>query len=151
VREALCFGWIDGQAKPLDATRSQRLLTPRKPTSKWSGPNKARTTDLTAAGLMHPAGQGHGRACQADGYLDSAGRQAVLGCISAIDAPGDSRMDWIGQKARNSSEPDRGDSAAGGAERPGQPVAACLVPFQGLKNGPGIEDAERVQGFLDRQ
>jgi uncharacterized protein YdeI (YjbR/CyaY-like superfamily) len=47
VREALCFGWIDGQAKPLDATRSQRLLTPRKPKSKWSGLNKARITELT--------------------------------------------------------------------------------------------------------
>ena len=55
--EALCFGWIDGQAKPLDATRSQRLLTPRKPKSKWSGLNKAWITELTAAGLMHPAGQ----------------------------------------------------------------------------------------------
>jgi len=27
VREALCFGWIDGQSRPLDATRSQLLLT----------------------------------------------------------------------------------------------------------------------------
>lgn len=43
--------------RPLDASRSQRLLTPRKPKSKWSGPNKARIVELTAAGLMHPAGQ----------------------------------------------------------------------------------------------
>ena len=57
VCEVLCFGRINGHAKPLDATRSQRLLTPRKPRSKWSGPNKARITELTEAGLMHPAGQ----------------------------------------------------------------------------------------------
>ena len=57
VREALCFGWIDSQGKPLDATRSQLLLTPRRPKSKWSGPNKARVAELTAAGVMHPPGQ----------------------------------------------------------------------------------------------
>ena len=57
VREALCFGWIDGQSRPLDATRSQLLLTPRKPKSNWSGPNKARIAELTAAGLVQPAGR----------------------------------------------------------------------------------------------
>jgi uncharacterized protein YdeI (YjbR/CyaY-like superfamily) len=56
VREALCFGWIDSQGKLLDATRSQLLLTPRKPKSKWSGANKARVAELSAAGLLRPAG-----------------------------------------------------------------------------------------------
>jgi uncharacterized protein YdeI (YjbR/CyaY-like superfamily) len=56
VREALCFGWIDSQGKLLDATRSQLLLTPRKSKSKWSGANKARVAELSAAGLMRPAG-----------------------------------------------------------------------------------------------
>lgn len=56
VRQALCFGWIDSQGKALDDSRSQLLLTPRKPKSNWSGPNKARVAELTAAGLMHPAG-----------------------------------------------------------------------------------------------
>ena len=40
VREALCFGWIDGQAKPLDATRSQRLLTARRAILEWIGSAK---------------------------------------------------------------------------------------------------------------
>jgi uncharacterized protein YdeI (YjbR/CyaY-like superfamily) len=56
VREALCFGWIDSQGKALDDSRSQMLLTPRKPKSNWSGPNKVRVAELAAAGLMHPAG-----------------------------------------------------------------------------------------------
>jgi uncharacterized protein YdeI (YjbR/CyaY-like superfamily) len=77
VREALCFGWIDGQAKPLDATRSQRLLTPRKPKSKWSGPNKARITELTAAGLMHPAGQAR---------VDLAKRTGTWTALDAVEA-----------------------------------------------------------------
>lgn len=71
--------------------------------------------------------------------------------FSAIDATGDSRVDRIGQTARDSPEADCGDRAAGGAERPGQPVAACLASFRGTKNGPGIEDAERVQRILDGQ
>ena len=56
--------------------------------------------------------------------------------FSAIDATGDSRVDRIGQTARDSPEADHGNGGAGGAERPGQPVAACLVSFQGTKKLP---------------
>lgn len=56
VEEALCFGWIDGQARGLDEERSMLWLSPRKARSVWSAPNKARVARLMAAGLMHPAG-----------------------------------------------------------------------------------------------
>jgi len=56
VEEALCFGWIDGQARALDDERSMLWLSPRKPKSVWSAPNKARVARVMAAGLMHPAG-----------------------------------------------------------------------------------------------
>ncbi|MDQ3693937.1 MAG: YdeI/OmpD-associated family protein [Chloroflexota bacterium] len=56
VEEALCFGWIDSQAKALDAERSMQLYTPRRPGSGWSRPNKVRIERLSAAGLMQPAG-----------------------------------------------------------------------------------------------
>lgn len=98
VREALCFGWIDGQAKPLDATRSQRLLTPRKPKSKWSGPNKARITDLTAAGLMHPAGQAMVELAKRTGTWTAL--DAVEALVepdelrAALDADPDARRYW---------------------------------------------------------
>ena len=56
AEEALCFGWIDSQARPLDDDRSLILLTPRRPNSKWSKVNKERIERLEAAGQMHPAG-----------------------------------------------------------------------------------------------
>jgi uncharacterized protein YdeI (YjbR/CyaY-like superfamily) len=56
VREALCFGWIDSKGRGLDAERTQLLLTPRKPRSNWSRPNKLRVAELIKAGRMQPAG-----------------------------------------------------------------------------------------------
>ena len=67
VREALCFGWIDGQARPLDALRSQQLLTPRRPRSGWSRPNKLRVAELEAEGRMAPRGRAVVEAAKASG------------------------------------------------------------------------------------
>ncbi len=56
VEEALCFGWIDGIAKSLDAeTRAQRF-TPRRPKSHWTELNKERARRLIAQGLMTERG-----------------------------------------------------------------------------------------------
>ena len=57
VCEALCFGWIDSKGRALDDLRSQLLLTPRKPSSSWSRPNKERVTRLEADGRMAAAGR----------------------------------------------------------------------------------------------
>lgn len=56
VQEALCFGWIDGVLKPVDATRYLQRFTPRRARSVWSNVNVAHVERLTAAGQMHPAG-----------------------------------------------------------------------------------------------
>ncbi len=56
VREALCFGWIDGVRKRVDDTRYTIRFTPRKSTSIWSAVNVRHIEELTAAGLMYPAG-----------------------------------------------------------------------------------------------
>jgi uncharacterized protein YdeI (YjbR/CyaY-like superfamily) len=56
VEEALCFGWIDGQVRGVDATRYVRLFTPRKPKSDWSRVNKQRVERLQRDGLMTAAG-----------------------------------------------------------------------------------------------
>lgn len=56
VEEALCFGWIDATARPLDHERSLQLICPRKPKSVWSKMNKARVERLITAGRMTPAG-----------------------------------------------------------------------------------------------
>lgn len=54
--EALCFGWIDGLVKRLDAGRHTRRFTPRKPGSIWSNINVGHVARLTAAGKMHASG-----------------------------------------------------------------------------------------------
>jgi uncharacterized protein YdeI (YjbR/CyaY-like superfamily) len=56
VDEALCFGWIDGLAKSMDATSYRQRFTPRRKGSIWSAINIARVGELTRLGRMHPAG-----------------------------------------------------------------------------------------------
>lgn len=56
VDEALCFGWIDSQAKPLDADRYMQFFSRRKPTSAWSKVNKDKVQRLIEVGLITPAG-----------------------------------------------------------------------------------------------
>jgi uncharacterized protein YdeI (YjbR/CyaY-like superfamily) len=56
VEEALCVGWIDSKAGTLDDERSTLWMSPRRPQSGWSRPNKQRIERLIAAGLMLPAG-----------------------------------------------------------------------------------------------
>jgi uncharacterized protein YdeI (YjbR/CyaY-like superfamily) len=56
VEEALCFGWIDGKLKPLDATSYALRFTPRRSGSVWSVTNISRVRRLTRQGKMKPAG-----------------------------------------------------------------------------------------------
>jgi uncharacterized protein YdeI (YjbR/CyaY-like superfamily) len=54
--EALCWGWIDGQVRSIDADRYMQRWTPRQPTSNWSNVNVRKVQALIAAGRMQPAG-----------------------------------------------------------------------------------------------
>jgi len=56
VDEALCFGWIDGVRRAIDAESYCNRFTPRKAKSNWSAVNIAKVAELTAKGLMKPAG-----------------------------------------------------------------------------------------------
>ncbi|HET7010363.1 MAG TPA: YdeI/OmpD-associated family protein [Anaerolineales bacterium] len=56
VEEALCFGWIDGQLRPLDAARFLIWFSPRKARSVWAESNKRRVRKLIREGRMHAAG-----------------------------------------------------------------------------------------------
>lgn len=56
VDEALCFGWIDGIRRSIDEESYCIRFTPRKPGSIWSAINIKKVEDLTAKGLMQPAG-----------------------------------------------------------------------------------------------
>ncbi|MFN7943432.1 MAG: YdeI/OmpD-associated family protein [Thermoanaerobaculia bacterium] len=57
VDEALCFGWIDGVRKRLDADRYVIRFTPRQSTSTWSAVNIRRMAELAAEGRVRAAGE----------------------------------------------------------------------------------------------
>jgi uncharacterized protein YdeI (YjbR/CyaY-like superfamily) len=83
VEEALCFGWIDGQLRPLDDERSMQWFAPRRPKSTWARSNKERVARLEAAGLMTAAGREAVERARANGSWDS------LNDIDALIVPAD--------------------------------------------------------------
>jgi uncharacterized protein YdeI (YjbR/CyaY-like superfamily) len=56
VDEALCYGWIDGVRKSIDAESYTIRFTPRRRGSFWSNKNIASAKRLIKAGRMKPAG-----------------------------------------------------------------------------------------------
>jgi uncharacterized protein YdeI (YjbR/CyaY-like superfamily) len=98
VREALCWGWIDSKARSLDELRSQLLLTPRKPASKWSRPNKIRVAELEAAGRMAAPGRAVVEAAKASGTWtaldDVENLIEPVELRAALDATPEARKNW---------------------------------------------------------
>jgi uncharacterized protein YdeI (YjbR/CyaY-like superfamily) len=72
VEVALCYGWIDGQARSLDDDFWTQRLTPRALRSKWSRSNRDRATKLIETGRMKPAGLREVERAKADGRWDAA-------------------------------------------------------------------------------
>lgn len=70
--EALCVGWIDGQARPRNETTYRRRFTPRRSRSTWSARNVAIVSRLIAEGRMQPAGLAEVERARADGRWDAA-------------------------------------------------------------------------------
>jgi uncharacterized protein YdeI (YjbR/CyaY-like superfamily) len=56
VDALLCFGWIDGIRKSVNATSYTSRVTPRKRGSKWSAINVNWVHQLKKLGLMQSAG-----------------------------------------------------------------------------------------------
>lgn len=83
VLEALCFGWIDGKARSLDAERMLVRFSPRRPGSGWARSNKERIARLEAEGLMTEAGRRVIDAAKADGSW------TVLDSVEAMVVPDD--------------------------------------------------------------
>jgi uncharacterized protein YdeI (YjbR/CyaY-like superfamily) len=54
--EALCYGWIDGVRRKIDADSYTIRFTPRRPHSKWSAINIKRANELLQAKRMRPPG-----------------------------------------------------------------------------------------------
>lgn len=70
--EALCFGWIDGQANPFDENSWLQKFTPRRPKSIWSKKNTENVERLIQSGRMHKAGLAEVEAAKADGRWSKA-------------------------------------------------------------------------------
>lgn len=69
---ALCYGWIDGQARSEGDETWVQKYTPRGKRSVWSKRNREHVARLIAAGRMQPAGQAAIDAAVADGRWDRA-------------------------------------------------------------------------------
>lgn len=57
VEEAICFGWIDGFEKGLDAELYATRFSPRRPKSNWTETNKERARKMIAEGRMTESGR----------------------------------------------------------------------------------------------
>jgi len=69
---ALCYGWIDSQARSLDDSYWLQRFTPRRKRSKWSRINREAVEALIAAGKMKPAGLAEVEAAKQDGRWEAA-------------------------------------------------------------------------------
>jgi uncharacterized protein YdeI (YjbR/CyaY-like superfamily) len=84
VEEALCYGWIDGQARRGDEFTVIQRFTPRRRQSGWSKRNTGIVERLLDAGRMHPAGVAEVDRAKADGRWDAA-----YGGPATIEVPTD--------------------------------------------------------------
>jgi uncharacterized protein YdeI (YjbR/CyaY-like superfamily) len=100
VRQALCFGWIDGPVRTFDDGAVGQWFSPRRRGSAWAATNKARLAELEAAGLLAPAGIRAIKAAEDDGswaMLD--GPEAGIepdDFAAALDAVPAARENWNG-------------------------------------------------------
>jgi len=72
VIESLCWGWIDGIKKSLDAESYIQRITPRTARSNWSKRNTEHVERLITEGRMQESGLAHVIAAKADGRWESA-------------------------------------------------------------------------------
>ena len=90
VDECLCAGWIDSLPRKLDARRTMLRLSPRRPTSAWSGVNKRRVARLERDGRVTDAGRRAIERAKANGawsFLDDIDRLEIpVDLGAALDA-----------------------------------------------------------------
>ena len=98
IRQALCFGWIDGPVRTFDEATGGLWFAPRRPSSGWAATNKARLIELEAAGLLTEAGIRAVEVAKATGswtVLDNA--EALIepdDLAAALDADREARAGW---------------------------------------------------------
>lgn len=72
LEEALCHGWIDGQAGRRDEGTYRQRFAPRRRRSPWSKRNVGIVERLIAEDRMHAAGLAEVERARADGRWDAA-------------------------------------------------------------------------------
>lgn len=72
VESALCYGWIDGQARRIDDDYWSFRFTPRRARSRWSRINRDAAEALIASGRMREPGLREVERARADGRWDAA-------------------------------------------------------------------------------
>jgi uncharacterized protein YdeI (YjbR/CyaY-like superfamily) len=72
LREALSYGWIDGQKRSRDGLTYLQRFTPRRARSGWSKRNVAIVEELVAEGRMRPPGLAEVERAKADGRWEAA-------------------------------------------------------------------------------
>ncbi|HEX3507591.1 MAG TPA: YdeI/OmpD-associated family protein [Candidatus Dormibacteraeota bacterium] len=72
LEEALCFGWIDGQARSRDEGTFMQGFTPRRNRSPWSRRNTGIAERLVVEGRMHASGIAEMERARADGRWEAA-------------------------------------------------------------------------------
>lgn len=72
LQEALCSGWIDGQAKRIDDATYRQRFTPRRKRSIWSLRNVGHVEALVSQGRMRPRGHMEVDRAKEDGRWDRA-------------------------------------------------------------------------------
>ena len=70
--EALCYGWIDGQAKSFDEESYLQKFTPRRKRSLWSKRNREKVEQLIKDGKMHSSGLKEIDTAKSDGRWEEA-------------------------------------------------------------------------------
>ena len=90
VDECLCAGWVDSLPRRLDERRTMLRLSPRAPTSAWSGVNKRRVARLEREGRMTEPGRRAVARAKANGaweFLDDVERLEIPEDLAAaLDA-----------------------------------------------------------------
>jgi uncharacterized protein YdeI (YjbR/CyaY-like superfamily) len=98
VDESLAHGWVDSRPRSVDGERSQRLVTPRRPTSAWSRVNKQRVEQLITAGRMTPAGLAAVQTAKDNGAWSALDDVETLtepdDLRAALDTAPDARRNW---------------------------------------------------------
>jgi uncharacterized protein YdeI (YjbR/CyaY-like superfamily) len=86
VAEALCYGWIDGTVRSLDAEYFIQSFTKRRSKSMWCKANKEKVVELIAEGLMMQPGLDAIEAAKQNGYW------SILDDGEALKVPADLRQ-----------------------------------------------------------